>query len=259
MPKILDDMEELAQVEDYGKIIAKGRRRDAQAFQEHGYEVEAVVPQMFGPDQDGVFLGKYLTEARALDQSKGLARAVLEKAGQESVPPGELSSSPPPDLPPGFSVREGEPRDVQDLARCYDSVFESYPFPIDDPDHLLMEMDGGTAFFPVWEKGTLVAASSMEDGGAPGAVEMTDFATLPSHRGQGLATHLLDLMDRTARAHGHRVAYTIARAVSFGMNITFSRCGYAFGGTLINNTQIGGAIESMNVWHKLLHPGALHA
>jgi beta-lysine N6-acetyltransferase len=36
------------------------------------------------------------------------------------------------------------------------------------------------------------------------------------------------------------------------MNVTFSRAGYTFTGTLINNTNIGGSIESMNVWYKRL-------
>jgi len=81
---------------------------------------------------------------------------------------------------------------------------------------------------------------------------MTDFATLPSHRGRGIATHLLGVMDTHAREAGVRVAYTIARACSFGMNITFGRRGYRYAGTLVNNTQIAGSIESMNVWYKLL-------
>jgi putative beta-lysine N-acetyltransferase len=113
-------------------------------------------------------------------------------------------------------------------------------------------MKGGTRFFGGWEGGELVAAASMEPGGAPGAVEMTDFATLPSHRGEGLATVLLSRMEDAAREARERVAFTIARAVSFGMNITFARRGYRFSGTLVNNTQIGGAIESMNVWYKML-------
>ncbi|MFH1725408.1 MAG: putative beta-lysine N-acetyltransferase, partial [Elusimicrobiota bacterium] len=48
---------------------------------------------------------------------------------------------------------------------------------------------------------------------------------------------------------------TIARAVSFGMNIAFARVGYSFGGTLWNNTNISGNIESMNIWHKRLDRG----
>ncbi|MFW5803052.1 MAG: hypothetical protein ACOCWJ_03955 [Verrucomicrobiota bacterium] len=51
---------------------------------------------------------------------------------------------------------------------------------------------------------------------------------------------------------GLRTAYTIARALSPGMNITVARCGYTFAGTLTNNTNISGQIESMNIWHKSL-------
>jgi len=36
------------------------------------------------------------------------------------------------------------------------------------------------------------------------------------------------------------------------MNITFARNNYSFAGTLINNTNISGQIESMNVWYKAL-------
>ena len=49
-----------------------------------------------------------------------------------------------------------------------------------------------------------------------------------------------------------KMAYTIARAVSYGMNITFCKRGYTFAGTLINNTNISGGIENMNVWYKAL-------
>ena len=128
----------------------------------------------------------------------------------------------------------------------------SYPFPIHEAAHIREAQEDGTRFFTVRAEGDLVAASSMEPGGAPGTVEMTDFATLPSYRGQGLATRLLDTMDRHASESGLRVAYTIARALSFGMNITFARCAYQYAGTLINNTQIAGSIESMNVWYKAL-------
>ncbi len=53
-------------------------------------------------------------------------------------------------------------------------------------------------------------------------------------------------------SRGIRTAYTIARAVSYGMNITFARCGYQYGGRLVNNTDIAGSLESMNVWYKTL-------
>jgi hypothetical protein len=36
------------------------------------------------------------------------------------------------------------------------------------------------------------------------------------------------------------------------MNITFAKQRYALAGTLINNTDISGSLESMNVWYKPL-------
>lgn len=53
-----------------------------------------------------------------------------------------------------------------------------------------------------------------------------------------------------AKRRGLLTAYTIARALSVGMNKTFAKCRYAFSGTLVNNTHISGHIQSMNVWWK---------
>jgi beta-lysine N6-acetyltransferase len=87
---------------------------------------------------------------------------------------------------------------------------------------------------------------------ANGAVEMTDFATLPELRGQGAAQSLLLAMEEAMRARGLQLAFTIARAYSAGMNVTFAKCGYRYGGTLCNNTNISGNIESMNLWSRPL-------
>jgi GNAT superfamily N-acetyltransferase len=81
---------------------------------------------------------------------------------------------------------------------------------------------------------------------------MTDFATDPEHRRASLAAHLLAAMEADARQDGVKTAFTIARAVSYGINIMFARAGYAFGGTLVNNTNISGRVQSMNIWYKPL-------
>jgi hypothetical protein len=36
------------------------------------------------------------------------------------------------------------------------------------------------------------------------------------------------------------------------MNKTFGKMGYTYSGTLTNNSNISGHIESMSVWHKKL-------
>ena len=247
--QVLDEAKTLAERHGYGKIVVKARAQDHGELARRGYSVEAVVPCFHAGGEAALFAGRFLDGSRATDPQQPRIREVLEAA--EAARSEQRTA---PELPE-LVVREAGPEDTEALAALYSDVFASYPFPIDDPDHLRAEHERGTRYFAAYEEsngGGLVAASSMEPGGAPGAVEMTDFATLPAHRRRGIASHLLTLMDRGARAAGVRVAYTIARACSFGMNITFGRCGYEYAGTLVNNTGIAGAIESMNVWYKIL-------
>lgn len=251
----LDQLDALVAREGYGKVVVKARAPHRAAFEDRGYRLEATVPGFFGRDQPALFLGKFIDAARAVDARADVVRQVLSTArGAASGRTDPTLAEARATLPGGWVIREPGSEEAPSLASFYGTVFRSYPFPIDDPEHIRAAMSGGTRFFAVVEGDRLVAASSMEPGGAPRVVEMTDFATLSDHRGSGLATHLLGHMDAEAEAAGVRVAFTIARATSFGMNITFARRGYEYGGTLVNNTQISGGIESMNVWFKPLRP-----
>ncbi|MFW5780428.1 MAG: putative beta-lysine N-acetyltransferase, partial [Bacillota bacterium] len=99
---------------------------------------------------------------------------------------------------------------------------------------------------------TLFAIASSETNKKYLNAEMTDFAILPEYRGKNLSLLLLCEMEKNMKDMGYKLLYTIARAVSYGMNCTFSKLGYQFSGTLINNTNISGNIESMNLWYKVL-------
>jgi len=112
-------------------------------------------------------------------------------------------------------------------------------------------MRSHVSYFLAEKEGRIAAAASGEMDLENRNAEMTDFATLPAHLGRGLAVHLLRYMEPEMKKRGLLTLYTIARALSPGMNITFAKCGYTFGGTLINNTQISGAIESMNLWYRI--------
>jgi len=140
------------------------------------------------------------------------------------------------------------------MAELYKGVFDSYPFPIDKPSFLKTAMQGETIFAGVEKGGVLVALASAECDLSEGHLyaEMTDFATDEEHRGNGYALHLLRFLEIQAKEQGVQTAFTIARAISEGINITFSKAGYTYGGRLKNNTDISGTIESMNVWYKAL-------
>ncbi|MCI5141990.1 MAG: putative beta-lysine N-acetyltransferase, partial [Candidatus Electrothrix sp. ATG1] len=160
----------------------------------------------------------------------------------------------PAPLPDGrFTFRECTRNDVSIMAAIYRKRFASYPFPIHQVDYLLETMESHVVYFGVEAGGHLVALASAEVDREASNVEMTDFATLPAWAGYNLSLHLLRCMEREMRQQNIRTAYTIARAMSPAMNITFARAGYSFAGRLKNNTNISGSIESMNVWYNPLY------
>lgn len=250
-PGIVDELDALARKEGYSKIFAKLPARQCEAFLDNGYRTEARIPRLYHGREEGVMLGKFLHPQRLVESEPDLVKDVLDKARARVGHEDDSTVASP--LPPGFAIWPLDEKDVGEAAGVYREVFASYPFPIHDPCYLLETMRDHVRYFGVRHEGRLVALASAEMDRKAGHAEMTDFATLPSFRGQGLAQYLLAAMEQAVPADGIRTAFTIARAYSYGMNITFARAGYRFGGTLRNNTQICGRQESMNVWSKALH------
>jgi len=247
LPVILEKLEKLASEHGYTKIFAKVPVDAEAEFLNGGYRREASIPGFYRGSADAVFLGRYLDPSRAepgnqaeLEQVLELAEAKARRKPQER------------DLPEGFSLFRCRPGHVEEMSRLYQEVFPSYPFPIHDPGYLRETMESHIDYFGVLQGERLISLASSEMDKKGSNVEMTDFATLPEFRGRGLAQFLLQEMEDAMISKGMQTAYTIARAVSPGMNITFSRRGYHYGGTLVNNTQISGSIESMNIWYKSL-------
>jgi putative beta-lysine N-acetyltransferase len=237
---MVDRLDTLAREKGYSKIFAKIPATMEAVFLKGGYRVEARVPGLFNGDGEGLFMGRFLTPDRARVDNAGLLDRVLATALSRA---GAVS---PEDN--RFRVRPMEPGQAGTMARLYGTVFSSYPFPIMDPGFIRDTMASHVRYFGVFEGRDLVALSSAEMDLASLSAEMTDFATLPHMRGQGLSGLLLSAMGQAVRSMGIRTAYTIARATSYGMNIVFARAGYGYGGTLVNNTHIAGGLESMNVW-----------
>jgi len=244
-PGIVARLDELAEIKGYSKIFAKVPDWALPRFMRAGHGVEAEIPGFFAGEVDAYFTGKYLEERREVEKRPDRVEEVLQAAVDR---PAEAAK---PVLPAGLAFREARPEDSGQMAEVYREVFDTYPFPIHEPSFIEKSIIGGqTRFFGVWDGGRIAALASAEVDLANGNAEMTDFATLNSFRKKGLASYLLHAMEDEMRSMGIKLLYTIARAYSFGMNITFSKRGYECGGTLTNNTNISGGLESMNVWYK---------
>ncbi len=244
LPNIIDHIHELAMRRGYSKIFAKVPAYAEAHFKEGGYRLEAAIPNFFNGREDGLFMACYYEPERMIDSDCKRVQTVIEKAQEEAAPPQQK------EIRQGLACRLATPLDCLQMSELYRQVFESYPFPINDPEYLRQTMAENVIYAGIWQDEKLLAMSSAEVDKKMANAEMTDFATHPDYRGRGFANVLLQMLEDLVAETGIKTCYTIARATSFGMNITFAKNSYTFAGTLINNTQISGSLESMNIWHK---------
>lgn len=247
IPALLPALDGLAAKGGYSKIFARIPAPAWPDFRRAGYRREAVVPGLYRGVVDGLFLGKYFSEHRAdAAPSDGLLQLLKSR-----------TNSPSPAPSPGMSGIASEVvqcgrEDAGALSRLYGRVFDSYPFPIDDPGYIQATMSEGVRYFGVKRQDDMAAAAAAEIDMTNNNAEMTDFATLPVWRRHGFAAALLQRMESAMAQDDIYTVYTIARAESISMNTVFSRAGYFYGGFLPNNTQIAGTVQSMTVWYKSL-------
>lgn len=244
LPQLLDKLESLAAERGYSKIFAKIPADHRSLFERNGYRSEALVPGFYNGLRDAVFLGRFLSPQRAVDQNLRRTSEILELAA------GSWGKGRSPDTAAPPKIVQASGVDVVEMSQIYREVFPTYPFPIHDPAYLLETMKSHVRYFLVWDRSRIVAISSAEMDVKAGNAEMTDFATRPDFRGAGLGSYLLERMELEMEVVGIKTLYTIARSLSPGMNIVFSKMGYQYAGTLVNNTNISGQIENMNIWYK---------
>ncbi len=243
LPSVIED---IAQENNYSKIFSKIPVSAKEYFLSRGHIEEAHIPGFFNGDEDASFMAKYLSPVRMQEPNSQENSSVLKAAISK------FNVSKDVKLSDDEQFIVCSETDTSEMADLYRQVFPSYPFPISDVTYLLRTMSEDSVYFGIRRNGKLVAVSSCEMDIANSNVEMTDFATVPESRGKGYSYYLLDEMENNMREIGIKTAYTIARARSYGMNTVFSRHSYIYAGTLVNNTNISGGIESMNIWYKKL-------
>lgn len=241
-PQILDKLDSVAKKHSYSKVFAKIPASCYPGFIQHGYHIEAYIPDYYKNSEDALFLGRYYTQERQAIPNKELHafQRIFDKEKKPSFPV----------LEKGYTVRNTGAHDAVKMSFLYRKVFKSYPFPIDDPEYLLKMMKKDVTYFSIWKEKKLVGLASSEMDRKNKSVEMTDFAVDPAFRGKKFGSILLLHMASEMEKIGIKTLFTIARLASIGMNKIFYNAGYTYSGTLLNNTNISGSLESMNVWYK---------
>ncbi|GAA0182879.1 putative beta-lysine N-acetyltransferase [Clostridium sediminicola] len=245
-PQIIYTLEEMAIENCYTKIFAKIPYSLKSEFVRAGYIIEAIIDGFYNGVEDMAFISKFFNKERATIKESNKVKKIIDISLSKDKIKERV------ELREEYQFHVCDKNDIDQICKVYREVFETYPFPIHDKKYIQKTMDENLIYFSIKHKNKIVSLASTEMDYSSKSVEMTDFATLPEYRGNGFSIFLLGKMEDKMRRENFYVAFTIARALSYGMNITFSKLNYKYGGTLTNNTNISGNIESMNVWYKVL-------
>lgn len=239
-------LEWLAEANDFDKVFLKASKDDWQIFLTFGYVLEGILKYYFN-GEDAYVMSKFRSVGRInsphLIEESDLIETLMRDDREYVAPP----------LPENYTLTLATRDHIPGLVALYRRVFETYPSPLTHPDYILQTMERNVVYRVIMNgEGDIVSAASAEIDEKHKNAEMTDCATNTSERGKGLMFHILHHLEDDLRERGVTTAYTLARAQSKGMNRVFYRLGYEFSGRLVNNCDIYGEYEDMNIWVKRL-------
>ncbi|MTI68436.1 MAG: putative beta-lysine N-acetyltransferase [Firmicutes bacterium] len=231
---------------NFDKVFIKGTSDDWEEFMSFGYVLEGIFKYYYYGEH-GYCLSKFYTNQRRNSGSIEKENDILEKVrecGKKETKPLELSDD--------YIVRVATEKDIDKITKLYDKVFKTYPIPLNDKNYVKTLMDSDVLFILIEHKGKLISAASADMNHKYKNAEMTDCATDPDYRGKGLMSFIIKKLEKEMKKRSIVCLYSLARAVSFGMNKVFKKHGYTYTGRLINNCNICGNFEDMNLWVKQL-------
>jgi putative beta-lysine N-acetyltransferase len=244
-PYLIEQLDLMVEDHEYGKIIAKTPKAAKIKFIRHGFDQEAKIPGFYNGKKACFFMAKYTNPDRKVVKNKKELTSIIREAKKKMSNIDDLTT-----IKEGYRIKLLDLRDAKKIADIYDQVFKTHPYPIEDPTYITDNMGHETLYFGLFKQDDLIGVSACSVNFHEENVEVTDIAILPKYRGYNLSMHLMRKMETVMISAGIKTAYTMTRAGSPSMNKIFGKCGYEYGGTLWNNNQISGGIESMNIWFK---------
>ncbi|ENQ3106408.1 putative beta-lysine N-acetyltransferase [Bacillus sp. 491mf] len=239
--KVMHRVEELANSHSFTKLIIKGKGEHISEWLSLGFALEANIPQYF-QGHDAYFMVKYRDDERRNSVQWVKEDEILSGVIAKKVIEKEIQVQ--------FILRKATEEDAQQLADVFGKVFEIYPTPLNEVDYIVKTMKEDTIYYVYETDGKIISTASAEINVKEGNAELTNCATLPEYRKHGFMKSLLMKLEEELQERGIFCSYTIARALSFGMNAAFYQLGYTYTGRLANNCYIFDKLEDMNVWVK---------
>jgi len=215
---------------------------DVPEFSRGGFLTEGILSED-NHNEFSVSLAYYVSEARGHSDKLQSENEIIHSLRTEPI-------NPMRDLPHEIELKFLNESFAQQISQLLTQVFTSYPSPVEDPQYIRVLIQQGNIFAGAFAQEKLIGVAAAYPDRSLNRCEMTDCATLEEYRGHSLSERLLWMLEQEIQKHGQFNLFTLARAQSYGMNRVFQKLGYSYQGRLINNCDIAGSFENMNLWDK---------
>lgn len=231
--------------EKLGKIIYNCNYKYLKTLLEVGFQIEGIIDGYF-KGTDGFCMSYFIDENRRILTDNLLKNSFLKQ---------NLSTVPTDGYNPNCSyiIRTATEGDVKEMTKLFSKVFTSYPTPVYDEDYLKNTMQEKVLYKIAIDNEKIISIASADMDMDNLNAEITDCATNENYRGKGTLSALVHSLELELKGRGLMTLYSLCRSINPGINFVLKKHNYSFRGRLLNNCNICGDFEDMNVWVKSIY------
>ncbi len=241
----LEKIKDFASVNQAGKIIGNTVLPHLKLFTQAGFCIEGKIDGFF-KGADAYCVSYFMDSKRKISENPEQKDKIIAQClMSDSRHPAGSSNLP-------YSIRTAAQRDIGEIAALFSTVFSTYPTPVYDEEYIRQTMNGKILYKVAESEGKIIGIASADMDMDNRNAEMTDCATYPEYRGKGVLSNIIYELESELKNRDFITLYSLSRAVNTGINKVLCKHQYKYRGRLINNCNICGAFEDMNIWIKMI-------
>lgn len=233
-----------ASMQNLGKIICNCEIKFVKSFAKAGFSLEGKIDGYF-KGKDALCMSYFIDSRRKLYRNREEEYSVLMDSLNASNNFAHKNSN------FKYLIRNAEENDIKGMIELFSEVFFTYPSPICDADYLKKTMNKKVLYKVAVDNCKIISVASADLDEENLNAEITDCATYPQYRGQGTLSNIISSLELDLRRMGYITLYSLSRAINPSINHVFRKHDYKYRGRLINNCNICGGFENMNIWVKI--------
>lgn len=242
----LEKIKDFASVNQAGKILCNTVLSEVKLFVKAGFCVEGKIDGFFqGADAYCVsyFMDRIRKNSENPEQKDKIIAQCFMPNSRHTVGGSNTLS---------YRIRTATQSDIGEIVALFSTVFSTYPTPVYDEEYIRQTMNGKILYKVAESEGKIIGMASADMDMGNRNAEMTDCATYPDYRGKGVLSNIICELEAELKNRSFITLYSLSRAVNVGINLVLCKHQYKYRGRLINNCNICGAFEDMNIWVKSL-------